>query len=52
MDVVLDHSNDWIMGKVMYKNKALKLPSSQSIRRLYYNLGKLFEGSKFYAMQS
>ena len=45
MDMALDHSNDWIMGKVMYKNKDLKSPSSQSIQRLYYKLGKSIERS-------
>ena len=42
MDVALDHSNDDIMGMVVYKNKSLNLPSSQTIQRLYYKLGKWF----------
>ena len=39
MDMALDHSNDYIKGMVVYKNKALKFPSFQTIQRLYYKLG-------------
>ena len=43
MDVALDHSNDEFMGMVVYKNKALNSPLSQTIQQLYYKLGKWFE---------
>ena len=47
MDVVLDHSNDDIMGMIVCKNNALNSPSFQTIQWLYYKLGKWFESSSF-----